>query len=114
MTVPATQDITITRGDSMDMLITVRRNGVPVPLTGATVTGQIRASADDAAVLATFTCVLADQGTNTGQVACSLDKAETALIAVTSAVYDLQIDWPSGNRDTFLYGAVTIRKDVTK
>lgn len=114
MTVPATHDITITRGDSKDMLLTVKRNGTAIDLTGATVTGQIRETADDATVLCTWTCVLANQTTNIGEVACSLDKTETAAITVTSAVYDIQVDWPSGNRDTVLYGAVTIRKDVTK
>lgn len=114
MTVPADQPLTITRGDSFDMLVTVRQNGTPVNLTGATVTGQVRETADSATVLCTFDCVLANQTTNVGLVTCSLDKTETAALTVSTATYDIQIDWLDGRRQTFLSGDITVRKDVTK
>jgi hypothetical protein len=112
---PAPVDIDVVRGDSYDLYIGVKRAGVRIDLTGATVTGQVRATVDDAAVAATFNCVLSDQVADTGGVLCSLSKAETATFAFSKGVYDIQVDFSNGiDRTTVVGGAVNVVKDVTR
>lgn len=114
MAKPAAQDIDVVRGDSFDMYLGVGRNGARINLTGGSVTGQVRATADDATVVASFVCVLANQTTDPGGVVCSLSKTDTATFNATKYVYDIQVDFPNGiDRTTVVGGAVNVTKDVT-
>ena len=121
MTSPAPQDIDITRGDSWDALVRVKgRDGsgnlVYMDLTGTTPKAQIRATADDPAVIAEITCTITDQVATLGGIYLRLeDTVTSALAPTTSAVWDLEVKWPdpNGDRKTILSGGVTITRDVT-
>jgi hypothetical protein len=112
VTTPANVPLAVTRGDSADLYLGIGRNGTRINLTGATVTGQVRATVDDATVMATFTCTLANQTTDAGGVLCRLSPADTATM--TNGVYDIQIDFANGDRSTVVGGPVTVNKDVTR
>lgn len=121
MTTPATQDITIKRGDSWDLFFRVKgRNGVGdlvyLDLTGVTPSAMIRANIDDVSPIVSITCTLANQGTLTGGVLLRLEDTDTdGLAPTTTAVWDCELKWPgaTGDRKTVLAGQVTITKDVT-
>ena len=113
MAKPAPQDITVVRGDDFYMYLGVKRSGARIDLTGATVTGQCRTTADDAAVAGTFVCTLTDQVADIGGILCKLPKADTGGMNAATYVYDIQIDFANGDRTTVVAGKVTMVKDVT-
>lgn len=121
MTTPAPQDITLTRGDSWDMLFRVKGKDalgdlIYLDLTGCVATSQIRENEDAAAVVATITCTLTDQVTLPGGVLLRLEDTDTAAIIVDSAMWDVEIKWPgvNGDRKTVLSGLVSMTKDITR
>lgn len=121
MTTPATQDITIKRGDSWDALVRVKgRDGsgnlVYLDLTGVTPKAQVRATAASATVLVELTCTITDQVATPGGVYLRLeDTTTTPLAPTTNALWDLELKWPgaTGDRKTILEGNVTITTDIT-
>lgn len=122
MTTPATQNITLKRGDSWDLLARVKGKNalgdlVYLDLTGCTPKAQIRASEDAETPIAEITCTLTDQVTLAGGILLRLEDTATAALApTTSAKWDLEIKWPgvNGDRKTVLAGTVTITADVTR
>lgn len=114
MAKPATIDLDLVRGDSLDLYIGVKRAGVRIDLTGCTVTGQVRTTVDDATVAATWQCTLANQTTDRGGIVCHLSPSETTNMNAATYVHDIQIDFPNGDRTTFGAGKITMTKDVTR
>lgn len=112
MSTPATKNINVTRGDTFDMYLGIGRNGARIDLTGATVTGQVRASEDAPAVMGAFVCSLANQTTDAGGILASIPAATTGTFT-SNGVYDIQIVFANGDVKTVVGGTMTLKKDVT-
>lgn len=112
MAVPADQDLTITRGDTETLVVTITSDGsTPVNITGRTYRAQIRSSQDSTTIKASFTCTVTD-GAN-GQVTCVLSATDSATLPVGIAFWDLE-ETASGVVSTILAGNVTVLADVTR
>jgi hypothetical protein len=123
---PATLDIEIYRGDAFSLFFRVKEiqpdtTEIYVPLTSWTGAGQIRGSVDDTTVIASFTVTFANQTTYPGGVLLSLTAATTSALTYAGTmpmkdigVYDIELVNDLGEPNTFLTGAVTLIKDVTR
>lgn len=93
----------------------------PVDLTGYQVRGQIRRTALDAAVVATFQCQLAPDPT-LGYYQFSLTDEQTAAITcgpkITDAAslyeWDIELEDPAGNVRCTFSGLVRVKAGVTR
>lgn len=104
--------ITRVRGDDWAIAGTISAGGAPVDLTSATITSQIRRTADSATVTETFTVTKTNAAA--GEITLSLSDTETALIKPGAYVYDLQVVIGS---TTTTYGAgspLVVKADVTR
>ena len=112
MAAPATQDLTITRGDTETIVVTSTTDGTtPIDITGRTYSAQLRTTPDIAIVSATFTCTVTDAAN--GQVTCVLSAASSAVLDPGYYYWDLQEN-ASGTISTLLSGTVTVLADVTR
>lgn len=112
MAVPADQDLTITRGDTETLVVTITSDGsTPINITGRTYRAQIRSSQDSTTIKASFTCTVTS-GAN-GQVTCTLSATDSATLPVGIAYWDLE-ETASGVVSTILAGNVTVLADVTR
>lgn len=121
---PAQCDIQVYRGDYFEMTLRLRSGTVtaggytPGPylnLTGWTPKAEIRANQDaPGAPLATFTAEILDQTDIPGGVHLSLPTAQSAALSVATAVWDVQLTDTQARVYTYLRGAVTVTKDVTR
>ena len=113
MAQPADQDLTITRGDTETLVVTITSDeaGTPVNITGRTYRAQIRLTPDSNTVKASFTCTVTS-GAN-GQVTCVLAAADSAALPVGLGYWDLE-ETASGVVSTILAGNVTVLADVTR
>lgn len=112
MAVPADQDLTITRGDTETIVVTITSDGsTPINVTGRTYRAQIRSSQDSTTIKASFTCVVTS-GAN-GEVTCTLSATDSATLPVGNAYWDLEEN-ASGVITTILSGTVTVLADVTR
>jgi hypothetical protein len=120
VTTPATQNITIKRGDSFDLFFRVKgRNAqgdlIYLDLTGVDPAAQIRSS--DGVLLVAFTCTLANQSTLPGGVLLRLEDTDTGPLEapLTNGKWDVELKWPgvNGDRKTVLEGNVTVTEDYT-
>jgi len=89
---------------------------LPVDLTGCTARMHMRASIDSPTVLLGLST---DDGTITlggtaGTVDMDLTNVVTAAVSWTSAVYDLEIVFPSGQVRRLLKGPVAVDREVTR
>lgn len=89
---------------------------VPVDLNGCTARMQIRASIEDAAPLITLTT---ENGGITldgydGTIELYISDTDTADIAWTSGVYDLEVVLVNGDVRRLLYGTVAVTPEVTR
>ena len=124
---PAQYDIQVYRGDYFELTLRLRGGelvgegyvpGDYMDLTGWTPKAEIRTNEDASTPLASFTCQLLDQ-TQTGSVGgvyLFLPSAQSALLQVPTAVWDIQIadDSTPPRVFTYLRGKVTVTKDVTR
>lgn len=112
MAAPATQDLTITRGDTETIVVTSTTDGTtPIDISGRTYSAQLRTTPDIAIVSASFTCTVTDAPN--GQVTCVLSAANSALLDPGYYYWDLQEN-ASGTISTLLSGTVTVLADVTR
>lgn len=112
MAVPADQDLTITRGDTETIVVTLTTDGsTPIDVTGRTYRAQIRQSQDSRTIKASFVCTVTD-GVN-GVVTCVLDADDSATLPVGIGFWDLEEN-ASGVVTTVLSGTVTVLADVTR
>lgn len=112
MAQPADQDLTITRGDTETLVVTITSDGTtPINITGRTYRAQIRSSQDATTVKASFTCVVTD-GPN-GKVTATLSAANSATLASGVYYWDFEEN-ASGVVSTILAGNVTVAADVTR
>jgi hypothetical protein len=112
MAQPADQDLTITRGDTETIVVTITSDGsTPINITGRTYIAQIRTSPDNTTVKASFTCTVTSAAN--GQVTCTLSATDSATLPVGIAYWDLQ-ETASGVVSTILSGNVTVLADVSR
>jgi len=112
MPAPATQDLTITRGDTETVVVNLTSDGTtPINVTGRTYTAQLRTTPEISIISASFTCTVTN-GAN-GQITCVLSSAASALLDPGYYYWDLQEN-ASGAISTLLSGMVTVLADVTR
>jgi len=85
----------------------------PVDLTGATARMQIRAGIGGALLLELTTENDGLAITGPGTLTRTMSAAQTAALAWTEAVYDLEIQYADGTVQRYLQGAVTVSREVT-
>ena len=112
MAQPADQDLTITRGDTETLVVTITTDGsTAVDITGRTYTSQIRSQQDSTTIKASFTCTVTSAVN--GQVTCVLSATSSAALSAGLYFWDLQEN-ASGVISTILSGNVTVLADVTR
>lgn len=112
MAQPADQDLTLTRGDTETLLVTITQDGSsPVDITGRTYRAQIRSTQDSTTIKGSFTCTVT--GGTSGQVTCVLSATSSAAISAGVYFWDLEEN-ASGVVSTILSGNVTVLADVTR
>jgi len=112
MAVPAKQNLSMTRGDTETVVITMADSaGAPINITGRTYRAQIRTTKDSASISASFSCsVTSGVG---GQVTCTILPAVTETLATGISYWDLE-ETNSGVVSTILAGTVNVLADVTR
>ena len=112
MAVPAKQNLSMTRGDTETVVITMADSaGAPINITGRTYRAQIRATKDSAAISASFSCSVTAPAN--GEVTCTILPAVTSTLAVGISYWDLE-ETSSGVVSTILAGTVNVLADVTR
>lgn len=112
MAVPADQDLTITRGDTETLVVTITSDGTtPINITGRTYRAQIRSAQDATTIKASFTCVVTDAAN--GQVTATLSATNSAALSSGIYYWDFEEN-ASGVVSTILAGNVTVIADVTR
>lgn len=88
----------------------------PVDLTGCTARMHVRSDIKSPTVLLNLTTANGgiSLGGIAGTIALYLTDDQTTAIAWTSAVYDLEIEFASGDVRRLMYGAVTVSPEVTR
>ena len=120
-----TLNLSIDQGSTFSRTLTITdAGGAPVDLTGQTFTGQIRKTATDATIVATFTCTLLNQITDPGKLTVVLPAAASSAIALRAQklasrvaqdfAYDIERTFPSGTVERLLDGVVSISPEVTR
>lgn len=112
MAQPAPQDLTITRGDTETLVVTITTDGsTPVNITGRTYRAQIRQKKDASTIAASFTCTVSNG--SAGQLTCTLSATSSAALSAGLYFWDLE-ETASGVVSTILAGDVTVLADVTR
>lgn len=112
MAVPATQNLTITRGDTEIVIITINdSSNVATNITGRTYRAQIRATKDSSTIAAAFTCAISNA--SAGEVTCTLSAATSAGLAAGKYYWDFEETY-SSIVTTILAGTVTVLADVSR
>ena len=112
MATPADQDLTIVRGDTETIVVTMTSDGTtPINIAGRTYRAQIRSSQDATTVKASFACTVTSAAN--GQVTCTLSATDSASLPVGIAYWDFEEN-ASGVVSTVLSGTVTVLADVTR
>lgn len=118
-------DMSISQGADFTLRMTLKDStGTPIDVTDHTFRGQIRKTASDAVIQASFDFTILDQITNTGEVdvklpssessAIILDKSKNANRSITTMTYDIESEDLSGNVVRWLEGLAKISPEVTK
>lgn len=118
-------EILIEQGSTFLRTLTIQDSAlVPVNLTGHSFRGMIRHLTDDAAPVASFTCTIANQGTNPGEVSIALTPTETSAIPVDAQTkperktkkYCYDIEWvkSGGVVERILQGIAVVSPEATK
>lgn len=120
---PATYNLELYQGDDFSLAMVVKtRNsdgtvGAAVDLTGYQASAQIRATPTANAIIASFTCTLGNQTTNTGLVTVSLSHTVTTNLPIpgsTPFAWDFQFITLAGLYETLVKGSVTVDAEVTR
>lgn len=118
MSGPGVYDFTVYQGDTKKFSLVISAGPppsgpyVPVDLTGCTLAAQIRDTPQAAQPAAVITCTVTDAAA--GEVLLSMAPAITAAMTAGTKVWDMEILFPSGDKYTYLKGAVTVVADVTR
>lgn len=117
---PAPLDLEVTKGDTLDVFVRVKRKNAVGALEYMNLTGwkpkaQVRASAGSATVDATFTCTISDQtGDTLGGVLLHLPIIESDKLTTGNKVWDFEITNPGDTeRRTLIGGKFVVFAGVT-
>jgi len=112
MAVPAKQNLSITRGDTETVVITMKDSaGDPVVVTGRTYRSHIRTTKDSATTDGTFSCTVTNGPL--GEVTCVMSAGSTAALTVGTHYWDFEEN-NSGVVSTILSGTVSVLADVSR
>lgn len=112
MAQPADQDLTITRGDTETLVVTITADGsTPIDITGRTYRAQVRSQQDSTTIKGSFVCVVTAGAS--GQVTCTLPATVSSSLSAGLYFWDLEEN-ASGVISTILSGNVTVLADVTR
>jgi hypothetical protein len=112
MAVPAEQDIVVTRGDTLTVVVTMTTNGTtPINITGRTYTSMVRQNYDDPSPAATFTCTVTDGAA--GKLTMVMSAGSTSVLEPQNYYWDLQEN-ASSVISTVLAGSFVVLPDVTR
>lgn len=112
MAVPATQNLTITRGDTEQVVITINdAANVAINIAGRTYRAQIRATKDATVIAAAFTCAITNA--SGGEVTCTLSAGTSATLAAGKYYWDFE-ETNASVVTTILAGTVTVLADVSR
>lgn len=112
MAVPVKQNLSITRGDTESVVVTMTSNGTtPINITGRTYRSQIRTTKDSSIIDASFSCSVTSA--LDGEITCSMTAGDTAALTVGLHYWDFEEN-NSGVVSTILAGTVTVLPDVTR
>lgn len=117
--------MSISQGADFVLKMTLKDSlGSPIDVTDHTFRGQIRKTASDAVIQASFTFNKLDQVTNTGEVEVKLSAADSSSIileksknanrSITTMTYDIESEDLSGVITRWLEGLAKISPEVTK
>ena len=113
MAKPAEANLTYYQGDdeTWPVRLTTQSDGLPIDITGATITCELRLGfADEAPVAQTATCTITDGAD--GRFEISLTSVQTKTMAGTTYKYDVEIEL-GGKTRTYLKGEISGAKEVT-
>lgn len=112
MAVPSTQNLTITRGDTEVIVVTMKDSaGVAINITGRTYRAQVRTTKDAGSVAASFTCVVTSAVN--GEVTGTMSAVSSAALAAGKYYWDFE-ETNAGVVTTILAGSVTVLADVSR
>lgn len=113
----ARRQLTIAQGETMRLRFSLRENGVAVDLSNYTARMQIRAAYDSATTLlalATGGSGIVIDGT-AGRVTIEASATQTAALpAPAAAVYDIELESPTGEVTRQLEGVARITPEVSR
>ena len=105
-------NVSIKRGETLTLTCTRTDSvGVPLVLTGTTVTASIK-NDSGVKVTANFTVVVLDQGSNPGQFVLTVDASETILWTMKALISDVKYTTGSTVVKTSTFG-ITVLPAVT-
>lgn len=110
---PAQYNIKIWRNDTWSQTFAILADTTPVDLTGCTIVIQVRPSAsssDVALELSTTEGTISIGGVDTNQI--TLNKIVD--VAAGSYVYDMNVEFQSGEVKTYIWGNFIVQEDITK
>ena len=107
-------NIEIHQGVDYTQVVTIKTkaDGTPIDFTGATIRGQIRETAASTVVIASFTVVNEDLAN--GTFVLNIPSATTTTLSFTTAVYDVEVQYPNGSVDRLLQGRAVFSPEVTR
>lgn len=120
--VPASRNITIRRGDTFRLFFRLKYVNVDSSVTYPDLTSwgsglsQVRQGVDGS-IVATMAVTKSNQTTYPGGILLSISAATTAALnpnPTNDLVWDFEITNHLGENDTYIEGAVTFVKDVSK
>jgi hypothetical protein len=112
MAKPATQNLTVVRGDTETVVVNMTTNGtIPVDVTGRTYRAQIRTTKDASTIAATWDCNVTNAAA--GQITCVLSAASSSALTAGTNFWDFE-ETNGSVVTTILAGTVNVLADVTR
>jgi fibronectin type 3 domain-containing protein len=109
-----TYDIELIQGSSFSLSVTATdNNGIPIDLSGYSMTGQIKSKYSDSTILAAISPTIESPSVS-GIFSIALTAAQTAALPITIAVYDVEATSPSNTVTKLLRGYCYVAPEVTR
>jgi len=112
MAKPATQNLTIVRGDTEVIVINLTSDtSAPINVSGRTYRAQIRDEKDSSSIAASFSCAITNAVN--GEITCTLTAAHSAALSAGTKYWDFE-ETNGSVVTTILAGSVNVLADVTR
>jgi hypothetical protein len=108
-------NLVLYQGDDFELVFRLKNKGTgtPINITGCTPKADIKITASDTTVKASFGASILDA--TDGTVKLVLTGTQTAALAAgTALVYDAQLKWPDNKVKTYLSGTIAVLPEVTR